>query len=82
MRSCLALHSGATLDAISYATCVTARELGATALVTATQSGHTARMVSKYRPQTPDYRHHAPGAGGAGIVSVGVQALWNERQHG
>lgn len=40
-------------DAISYATCYTAQELGASAIVTATQSGYTARMVSKYRPQAP-----------------------------
>ncbi len=40
-------------DAISYATCHTAQELGAAAIITATQSGHTARMVSKYRPQAP-----------------------------
>jgi pyruvate kinase len=38
-------------DAISYATCYTAQELGADAIITATQSGHTARMVSKYKPK-------------------------------
>ncbi len=38
-------------DAISYATCTTAFDLGATAIITSTKSGHTARMVSKYRPQ-------------------------------
>ncbi|UNC91539.1 pyruvate kinase [Candidatus Contubernalis alkaliaceticus] len=49
-------------DAISYATCHTAQELGASAVLTSTQSGHTARMVSKYKPQapiiavTPNYR--------------------------
>lgn len=47
-------------DAISYATCATAMNLGASAIVTATRSGYTARMVAKYRPQaqivaaTPD----------------------------
>lgn len=40
-------------DAISYATCHTAQELTAAAIITATQSGHTARMVSKYKPQAP-----------------------------
>jgi len=40
-------------DAISYATCHTAQELGASAIITSTQSGYTARMVSKCRPQTP-----------------------------
>jgi len=40
-------------DAISYATCHTAQELGASAIITSTQSGYTARMVSKYRPKAP-----------------------------
>ncbi len=40
-------------DAISYATCHIAHELEADAIVTATQSGYTARMVSKYRPRAP-----------------------------
>jgi pyruvate kinase len=40
-------------DAISYATCHTASELGANAIITATQSGQTARMVSKYKPRAP-----------------------------
>ena len=37
-------------NAISYATCTTAEELGASAIFTATSSGHTTRMVSKFRP--------------------------------
>ncbi|GAA0177600.1 pyruvate kinase [Clostridium sediminicola] len=40
-------------SAISFATCTTAQELNAAAVVTATQTGNTARMVSKYRPQAP-----------------------------
>lgn len=40
-------------DAISHATCTTAQDLGATAVITATKSGLTARMVSKYRPNAP-----------------------------
>ena len=40
-------------DAISYATSHIAYELGADAIITATQSGHTARMVSKYKPRAP-----------------------------
>lgn len=40
-------------NAISHATCTTAHDLGATAIVTVTRMGHTARMVSKYRPQCP-----------------------------
>jgi len=37
-------------NSICHATCVIAHDLGASAIVTATQSGYTARMVSKYRP--------------------------------
>ncbi len=40
-------------DAISHATCQTAEDLGAQAILTATQSGHTARTVAKYRPRAP-----------------------------
>ena len=37
-------------DAISYATCTTAMDLEAKAIISSTSSGHTARMVSKFRP--------------------------------
>ena len=40
-------------NAISHATCTTAHDLGAAAVVTVTKSGKTARMISKYRPQAP-----------------------------
>jgi pyruvate kinase len=40
-------------NAISLATCTTAMELNVSAIITATQSGSTARMVSKYRPEVP-----------------------------
>ncbi|MEG1449066.1 MAG: pyruvate kinase, partial [Oscillospiraceae bacterium] len=40
-------------NAISHATCTTAYDLDASAIVTVTRSGHTARMVSKYRPAKP-----------------------------
>ena len=40
-------------DAISLSTCSTAKELNATAIITPTQSGNTAKMVAKYRPQSP-----------------------------
>ncbi len=40
-------------DAISYSTCHVAYELSADAIITATQSGYTARMVSKYKPKAP-----------------------------
>ncbi|MDK2799733.1 MAG: pyruvate kinase [Clostridiales bacterium] len=40
-------------NAISHATCTTAHDLGATAIISVTKSGHTARMVSKFRPACP-----------------------------
>ncbi|XAM50366.1 Pyruvate kinase [Terrisporobacter vanillatitrophus] len=40
-------------DAISYATCTTAVDLDAKAILSSTASGHTARMVSKFRPDCP-----------------------------
>ena len=39
--------------AISHATCTTAHDLHAAAIITVTKSGHTARMLSSYRPETP-----------------------------
>jgi pyruvate kinase len=39
-------------DAVGYATVSTAEDLGAAAIITATSSGYTARMVSKYRPSS------------------------------
>ncbi|HBI03594.1 MAG TPA: pyruvate kinase [Paenibacillaceae bacterium] len=42
-----------TTNAISRATCTTAQDLGASAIVTATSSGFTARAVSKFRPKAP-----------------------------
>lgn len=40
-------------NAISHATCSTAHELGAKAIVTVTKTGSTARMISKHRPACP-----------------------------
>ena len=40
-----------TTDAISHATVLIAHELGANAIVTATESGYTPMMVSKYSPK-------------------------------
>jgi len=42
-------------DAISHATCTTAHDLNAKAIITVTKSGSTARMVSKYRPNVDIY---------------------------
>ena len=47
------LNNTNVTDAISYATCTTAKSLSASGIVTSTSSGHTARMVSKFRPNTP-----------------------------
>lgn len=40
-------------NAISHATCTTAEDLNAAAIITVSHSGRTARMVSKYRPSCP-----------------------------
>ena len=39
--------------AISHATCTTAHDLEAAAIITVSKSGKTARMISKYRPACP-----------------------------
>ena len=39
--------------AISHATCTTAYDLNAAAIITITKSGQTAKMVSKFRPSIP-----------------------------
>ncbi len=40
-------------DAISHATCTTAHDLGAAAIIAVTKMGNTARMISKFRPVCP-----------------------------
>ncbi len=45
------LGTSTVADAISYATCTTAMNLDASAILSATHTGHTARLISKYRPQ-------------------------------
>lgn len=42
-----------TPNAISQSVSYTALHLNAAAIVTATESGHTARMIAKYRPKAP-----------------------------
>lgn len=39
--------------AVSHAACTTAGDLGANAIITVTKSGTTARMISRFRPETP-----------------------------
>jgi pyruvate kinase len=56
MHSSLPVRPPQTRDiaeAVSHSACETARHLDATAIITPTASGHTARMVAKYRPPMP-----------------------------
>ncbi|MCL6473138.1 MAG: pyruvate kinase [Firmicutes bacterium] len=46
-------HRLSTTEAISKATCEIASSLQATAIITSTQSGSTARQVAKHRPSQP-----------------------------
>ena len=47
-------HGNADItEAISYATCTTATDLNASAVITVTMSGFTAEMISKYKPECP-----------------------------
>ncbi len=47
------IDHGDITDAVSHATCDTAYDLRAAAILTATASGATARYVAKYRPHAP-----------------------------
>ena len=40
-------------DAVTHTCCLTAMDLEADAILTPTQSGHTARMISRFRPACP-----------------------------
>lgn len=42
-----------TANAVCDAACTTARDLGAQAIIAVTKSGHTARRLSKFRPNEP-----------------------------
>jgi pyruvate kinase len=44
---------GSITNAISYATCTTALQLKASAIISVTRSGQTARMISRFRPSCP-----------------------------
>ncbi len=43
-------HTSSITDAISHTACLTAMDLKAAAILTATETGHTARMTTRYRP--------------------------------
>lgn len=45
------LYSGTVTDSISYATCTIAGDLNLRTIITPTQTGYTAKMISKYRPK-------------------------------
>ncbi len=51
LRQSRAAISNTIPDAISHAACYTALDIGAKAIICCTQSGYTARMVAKYRPE-------------------------------
>ena len=46
-------HPDDVTNAISHATCTTAYDLNAAAIISVTQSGQTARMCSRFRPGVP-----------------------------
>jgi pyruvate kinase len=46
-------HKGEIADSMSHAACQLAEDLGATAIITPTRTGRTARLVSRYRPRHP-----------------------------
>ena len=48
-----ALLSSNINDAITHTCCLTAKDLNATAILAATSSGRTARMISRFRPACP-----------------------------
>ncbi len=46
-------RSKTVTDSIGYAVCEVSANLDASAIITATTTGHTARMIAKYRPKAP-----------------------------
>ncbi|MEG2377837.1 MAG: pyruvate kinase, partial [Clostridia bacterium] len=53
LRQMMNFAQPSVTNAISHATCSTAHDLGAAAIVNFTQSGRSARMISSFRPQCP-----------------------------
>jgi len=67
-------------DAVSHATCATACDLVAEAIITPTISGHTARIISKYRPPCPIIAvTPSPGVQCQLALHWGVRALLSRR---
>jgi pyruvate kinase len=68
-------HTTTITDAISHTSCLTAMDLDAKAIVIPTQSGYTARMVSRFRPScilvalAPDERTRRQLAISWGVVA-------------
>ena len=52
---CKVLNTGkiSVSDATAHAACLTAKDVNAAAIVTVSESGNTARLLSKYRPDQP-----------------------------
>jgi len=48
-----AMNQLSTTNAIGKATCTTAQDLDASAIITATSSGYTSKAISKFRPKAP-----------------------------
>ncbi len=48
-----ATMSRSVTGAVSHAACTMAKDMEASAIIAVTKSGHTARMISKYRPECP-----------------------------
>jgi pyruvate kinase len=67
------------INAISHATCTTAHDLEAVAIVTVTRTGSTARMVSRFRPATAIVAiTPVPGTYRQLALSWGVTPIMNE----
>ena len=72
-----------TTDAISHASCTTALDLGASAIITVTKTGFTARMLSKYRPKAPIIAN-TPSKKASTKLSIvwGVKPIYTEESSG
>lgn len=70
-------------SAISHATCTTANDLGAAAIITVSKSGMTSRMLSKYRPEcpiisgTPDEKVYRQTNMSWGIIPIMIEEKQN-----